>query len=195
MGDFQPDFACTANDIRTEALNPVQIIEGCADGVPGEAEAVFEALISAVASPDRYDIGLFVALDGGDARMGDSCLHDHLDPPLSVDPAYGDHNLDAVPDIIDGPWWDADLDACGDLESDTQAFRSLTALRFACNDSNGDGSVDIHVCTSWDNNLSTACNDLSGAIPGTSAKCGCGLIETGLSTDADTIIISSFEQK
>jgi hypothetical protein len=80
------------------------IVESCDAGVPGSAVAQFEVFVSSVGAPDRYDIGLFVALDGGSARDGDACLHDYLEPPLSTTPTYGDKNGDGVPDIDGGPW-------------------------------------------------------------------------------------------
>ena len=45
-----------------------------------------EVLVSADGSPDRYDIGLYLALDGGSALSGDSCFHDFLEPPLTAAP-------------------------------------------------------------------------------------------------------------
>lgn len=87
---------CTANDVRIEALNPITVVEDCASGTVGETEVIFEALISADGSPDRYDIGLYLALDGGSARDGDSCFHDYLEPPPDCHPhhwgrQYGRH--------------------------------------------------------------------------------------------------------
>lgn len=174
--DFQPGAVCTANDVRIEELTPVNVIETCSEGTPGEAEVVFEALVSADGSPDRYDIGLFLALDGGSARDGDSCLHDYLDPPLTSNPTYGDYNVDGVPDILDGPWLDNDGDMCGDIGTNTQVIKTLQQIRFACQDQDQDGSADISVCASWDNNTSTVCSDLSGSFPGTNSKCGCDLL-------------------
>src|SRR5688572_16566781 len=76
--DYRSGAVCTANDVRIEALTVVSVIEDCLTGVVGETEVVFEALVSSAGSPDRYDIGLFLALDGGSARDGDSCYHDFL---------------------------------------------------------------------------------------------------------------------
>lgn len=174
--DFQAGAVCTANDVRIEELTPVNIIETCSEGTPGEAEVVFEALVSADGSPDRYDIGLFVALDGGSARDGDLCLHDYLDPPLTANPTYGDYNVDGVDDILDGPWLDNDADMCGDMGTNTQVIKTLQTVRFACADQDQDGFADISVCASWDNNAGTVCSDLSGVFPGTNSKCGCDLL-------------------
>ena len=177
--DFQPGAVCTANDVRIQALNLVSVVETCAAGVPGEAEAVFDVFVSAVGAPERYDIGLFVALDGGSARDGDVCFHDYLQPPLTPTPTFGDKNGDGVPDVDNGPWFDADADQCGDINAGTQVFKTVQ-LRVVCVDLNGNGTVDASACTSWDNNAVTNCTGLSDAFPGTNAKCGCGRVETGI---------------
>lgn len=113
--DFQSGAVCTANDVRIQALNLLAIVETCDGGTPGFAQGDFEIFVSAVGAPERYDIGMFVALDGGSARDGNSCFHDYLQPPLTPTPTMGDNNGDGVPDVTGGPWLDADADACGDI--------------------------------------------------------------------------------
>ena len=185
--DFTPAAGCNANDVRIEQVIVDSITETCAAGVPGEAEVVLQVLVSADGSPDRYDIGLFIALDGGSARDGDSCLHDYLNPPLTAAPVYGDINSDNVDDLVDGPWWDGgtDDDSCGDIESDTQVVKTLQTLRIACVDTNGDGSIDISVCTSWDNQRNDNCNGVEDAFPSANPKCSCpDPVEVGTPPDA-----------
>ena len=123
--DFTPGAVCTANDVRIEALTVVSVVEDCLTGVVGETEVVFETLVSAAGSPNRFDIGLFLALDGNSARDGDNCFHEFLAPPLTATPTYGDKNMDTINDITDGPWWDGDTDGCGDIETNTQLFKTL----------------------------------------------------------------------
>nr|NIO72721.1 hypothetical protein [Anaerolineae bacterium] len=182
--DFRAGAGCTANDVRLEQLTAVTVIEECLAGVSGETEVIFQALVSADGSPDRYDVGIFLALDGGSALTGDSCYHDYLQPPLTSAPTYGDANSDGVPDILNGPWWNGELvdpsDMCGDIETNSQVLKTLAPLRFACIDSNGDGSADISVCSSWDNNRNTTCTGSLDAFPGTNSKCGCGVVELGI---------------
>ena len=88
--------------------------------------------------------------------------------------------MDGIPDIDGGPWLDNDGDSCGDIGTNTQVIKILQTLRFACVDNNLDGSVDVSVCTSWDNNAGTVCNDLSGVFPGTNSKCSCDAVELGI---------------
>jgi hypothetical protein len=191
--DYRGGAVCTANDVRIEQLTVVSVVETCNAGVLGETEVSFQALVSSAGSPDRFDIGLFLALDGGSARDGDSCFHDFLEPPLIPAPTYGDFNLDTVPDIVDGPWWDGttDADQCGDIETNTQVLKTLPPLRFACIDNNGDGSADVSVCTSWDNNTGTACNTVEDAFPGTNSKCSCADVELGIPPEPEITIVKS----
>jgi hypothetical protein len=185
--DFLPGAVCTANDVRIQALNLVSIIETCAAGVPGQAEATFEVFVSASGSPERYDIGTFVALDGGSALAGDACFHDFLEPPLTPTPTFGDKNMDGIADVDGGPWLDVDADQCGDISAGTQLFKVTPSLRVTCVDTNSDGSVDASVCTSWDNNAGSVCSGLADAFPGNNAKCGCARVELGIPLDGTPV--------
>jgi hypothetical protein len=206
--DFLAGAGCTANDVRIEEMTIVDLFESCTEGTKGEFEATFDVLISADGSPNRYDIGFFIATDGGSALLdtttagGNSCFHGYLIPPI-IDPYYDDDNNDTIPDIHNSNllfkgWWDGDGDACGDMETNTQAIRFITTpLRVACHDEDNDGFVDIHVCTSWDNNGNTTCQNIREAIPGTPSKCSCASINfeevptaimlTNFSTSSPTI--------
>jgi hypothetical protein len=179
--DFRSGAVCTANDVRIEELTVVSIEESCTEGVYGEAEVVFEALVSAEGSPDRYDIGIFIALDGDSALSGDNCYHDYLPPPITPTPTYADSNLDGIQDLTGNPWWDGDADSCGDLESNTQVFKILQAARVECVDGQVlDGLVDVSVAASWDNNTNTTCGALSQAFPGTNSKCSKSDVSLGI---------------
>jgi uncharacterized repeat protein (TIGR01451 family) len=183
LQDFLAGARCTANDVRLEQLTAVTVVEECLAGVSGETEVIFQAMVSAEGSPNRYDIGIFLALDGGSALTGDSCYHDYLPSPLTSTPTYGDANGDTIPDILNGPWWNGESDpsdVCGDIETNTQVLKTLPSLRFACVDNNGDGSADVSVCASWDNNANTTCTGSLDAFPGTNSKCGCGEVELGI---------------
>jgi len=198
--DYRGGAVCTANDVRIEALTVVSVVEDCVSGTPGETEVVFETLVSSAGSPDRYDIGLFLALDGGSARDGDNCYHDFLSGPLTPTPTYVEEDPMLTgpgpmgeETIIDGPWWDGagDGDLCGDIESNSRLKKTLPPLRFACIDTNGDGSADVSVCTSWDNNTGSACNSVVDAFPGTNSKCSCSGVELGIAPEPAITIVKS----
>jgi hypothetical protein len=180
---------CTANDFGVKELYFKEVITMCGmdPAHPGQAYVVFEAVLS-TAQPIRYDVGIFLALDGYDpdnpdenqAIFGDNCYHDYLDGDLTTDPEYtalypaGDPTLN---DILDGPWWDADGDVCGDMDSDTAVIKTLDPVWIACVDSNGDGSVDVDACGSYNQLAIDVCSGIKDAIPGTTAKCGCVRLE------------------
>ncbi len=183
--DFQPGAVCTANDVRFEEFVQVSVLEDCPTGDPNTAMILFQVRVSADGSPDRFDIGMFIALEGGSALTGDSCLHDYLDPPLTETPVYGDVNGNGVPDIVDGPWWDEETDAgdfCGDMETNTEVLKTLVPITIACVDNSvpPDGIVDISACASWDNNQQSTCSGVVGAFPGTNSKCSCVELSTGI---------------
>jgi len=174
--DYLSGAVCTANDVRIESINYLTITNQCYEEPLDRMTAVLEVLISAVPSPDRYDIGLFIALAGNSSALtGDLCYHDYLRPPVTEAPVYGDYNGDGWADIYDGEedWWDGDGDTCGDLEEETQAFVLTEPVTLDCQDLDEDGAADAHICWSWDNNAGTACNSVKEAYPGTPSKCTC----------------------
>jgi len=181
--DYTPGRTCSGSDVAITALEPVTILEDCASGDPGTAEAVFDLWVSAGGS-SCYDIGLFLALDGGSALSGGNCLHDYLEPPLATSPTYGDADGDGVPDILHGPWWNAEpfdpVDDCGDIAAGTDSIKTLISFRFACADSTLDGIVDVSTCTSWRAGTQDHCGGLSDAIASSDQRCGCQVVETGI---------------
>lgn len=181
--DYSAGLDCTASDVAITALAPVTILEDCASGDPTTAEAVFEVWVSA-SGANSFDIGLFLALDGGSALSGGNCLHDYLEPPITPSPTFGDADGNGRPDIYNGPWWDGESsspnDTCGDLLADTDAIRTLVSFRFACTDSTLDGIVDFSTCTSWSAGTQSRCSGLSDAYPPTNSRCGCNVVESGV---------------
>jgi len=70
---------CTANDVHISlVLNETDVACEAGSTVDLSLTAVLEATAS-----ERWDIGMFVATDGGDARTG-VCHQDFLPPPLSA---------------------------------------------------------------------------------------------------------------
>lgn len=197
---YRPGAVCTANDVRIESIEYLTITNQCDEEPLYEMEAVLEILVSAVPSPDRYDIGLFVALADNQldsALNGDYCYHDYLRPPLTANPLYGDYNEDTYPDIYNGPWWDGttpvggDGDLCGDMEEGTQVFVLTEPIELQCEDLDGDGAADVHICWSWDNNPGTACNSVQDAYPGTKSKCDCQIFNFSFTPSA--VVVSEVE--
>jgi hypothetical protein len=182
--DFAPGISCDGTDVLVEDVVLTSIVDGC--GVDGTAQVVLDVVLSAAAT--RYDLGVNLALDGNSALSGTQCYHDYLDPPLSTAPTYGDDYADAIPDIRNGPWYNAEPfdtnDFCGDIAADTEVIKSLKTpsvpLTIDCDDTNQDGTVDVSACTTWRVGTTggqATCNALSEAVPSTSARCSCNRVE------------------
>lgn len=184
--DYQGGAVCTANDVRIEQLRVLNVDESCGAGVAGEFQVDLQAVLSANGSPNRYDIGFFLAQestpDQEPAKTGDSCYHSFLHGAQTATPSYADVNpANGVNEVVDGPWWDGatDLDSCGDIETNTEVVITLDEnLRFPCIDENADDVADIHACASWDNNTAGTCSTVADAFPGTNSKCGCSWVST-----------------
>jgi len=172
---------CTANDVRLGTFYNVEPVT-C---TPGSTVSLFLRAELLGGANERYDIGLFVASDGGDARSG-TCYQDYLPPPLAAAGSYIPGSPLPGPD--GGPFLNAELaedptDACGDLEKGVSTFYDLAAasggIAVPCVDTDGDGLLDIGACVSWDNNKQTTCLDLGDAVPSNKSKCRCELITVG----------------
>lgn len=174
--DLQPGATCVANDVHIDRLEIVSVNEACGTGVVGEAEVVLRALVSAVGSPSRYDIGVFLALDGASVLAGDLCFHSALPGSPTNTPVYGDFNSDGYPDLSGGVVWDGDGDSCADIAAGTQAFVTLPPLRIKCADIDSDGFVDLRAAVSWDISTSTACGSTAEAFPLTRSRCSNSLL-------------------
>gem|GEM_PF-5225515 len=126
---------------------------------------------------ERYDIGIYVALDGGDALSG-VCLEQYLnDIPLEPGSTGGcnptcsisgaaclkdadcpvgqtcDYGYD--PTSGAGPYFDGECtedpgDTCGDLEQGVTTLIDLPPITVTCQDADGNGFLDIGTATSWD---------------------------------------------
>src|SRR5512134_3652930 len=101
---------CTANDvtIATLQVRPGGVIDPCS--FVGDTAIVNVQATLVAGAAERYDIGIFIAEDGGDARTG-TCEHEWLPPPLLGSGLYD-------PTSGTGPFYQGELanDSCGDIE-------------------------------------------------------------------------------
>ena len=162
-----PNASCVSNDVSIYLLTP-DISSPCY--FAGQTATLsFTAELRSRAT-QRYDIGMFIALDGGEARSGDSCYHDVLNPIVIP----GGDPLNETSGI--GPFRDLEVngDYCADMTSAETVTYHTDSMILTCLDNDGDNLVDpISTCTSWDNQADLNCVDISGAYPGTNSKCGC----------------------
>ncbi|MGR9051480.1 MAG: hypothetical protein ACU84J_02410, partial [Gammaproteobacteria bacterium] len=168
---------CTANDVVISRINTTDGTEFCIDGedvtLPLEAEFVAQSV-------ERYDAGIYVALDGGDA------VHAVTNPPGCERWFLDKIGTSAPPvDVLggDGPYWNLETDdpndVCGDLRKNETNIKELGSLTFVCQDTTGDGILDIGTCLSWDNNDKETCEGLDDTVPGTPSKCRCEPVNVG----------------
>ena len=169
---------CTANDVQVSQIDVLGVVDGCTSSADTTTLHLRARLIAT--ADQRYDIGMFFALDGGDAFSG-ACEQTYLPPPLAglgtYDPTSGA-----------GPYYDAEGggDLCGDVEQGVVTYRDLGLLTLPCLDTDGDGNVDLGTCVSWDNNTSGHCTSEAQAIPGTAAKCRCERLDVLLTIPTPT---------
>ena len=200
---------CTANDVNI-ALILNQTDLSCEAGSTVDVDLIGELVAGAA---ERWDIGFFIALDGGEARTG-SCYQDFLFPadetcPSTTPGSYEPGALTLNPDgsiasfTPGGPFYDGECaipidpaDACGDLEQGVfNYYQFPETLTVPCEDNDGDGRVDIGSCVSWDNTTSRgtpqkpSCLLVGDTLPNTKAKCRCEIQNIGNVYVAGKIIV------
>lgn len=152
-------LTCTANDIRiSKAVGAAQ--ENCIKGETFDLEAIVEIAVNATS---RYDTAFFFRGDGKSAR-GDG--------------ATGEGNCSVItfdaPPPANAPAVDLDKDSVGDLLSGTYTVM-MTIPGVMCDDTDGDGFLNVPNCTSWHSKPGTVA-DGSNAYslkPDTKSKCNC----------------------
>ncbi len=144
---------CTANDVSIASVTSVEILD---DGCQSPADTVtFEAIWDVSSTSNkRYDIGLYFATAGQTSAHTGAC------------------SVSTLPNSPTPPWYNYDSDNCGDINSSSTVHPQIT-LTVKCADPDGDNTLNVPYCTSWDNNAGGVCNGPSGAIPSTESKCSC----------------------
>ena len=168
---------CTANDVRIASY---ELIGGAQACVEGEMITVSLRAHVECGAQERYDIGLFVATDGGNALTG-QCWQDYLPPPLQPTPpgCTGGAPLGTSPPYYNAECTEDPADTCGDLIQGSLKDRDLITLTIPCSDSNDDNIADVGSCVSWDNQASAgsankpSCTNKDQTLPGTPSKCRC----------------------
>lgn len=158
MTDRSGVQGCTANDGSFSIVVITGGDSACALNNP--VTLGLQANIDPPTASQRYDFGINVALDGGNALTG-QCKVGSLDGSSSSDGT------------------DEDDDACGDMaSSDAIAVLPLGDVTVPCQDTDNDGFLDFNACLSWDNNSGGVCSTSFQAIPSTPSKCNCDTVNT-----------------
>ncbi len=157
---------CTANDSQDFTVTVLSILEGCNEGTLGSAAVSMEVNVGDGNAQARYDIGMFVATDGGNALTG-SCYRQY---PVSGDPNASDE----------------DGDTCWDKGTTSGVIMTADSVVVQCPVSLGD-STFVSVCLSWgqqsdkvDTDGNGTCDNENDLIPGSSSKCVCGTANLGI---------------
>jgi hypothetical protein len=191
-------IVCTANDVRISFADNVRAIDGkslsqCVSGQTFSFIADFHVVTTATS---RYDIGLYFATDGdpnGDGARSGVCSANIITPP---------HADPASPGIVtlgSANYADLDGDTCKDVNTangwgpPNGRIVTVRVDNVLCQDSDGDGKLNLPNCTSWSQNSGGVCSTATDAAPGSPSKCSCDLtfnipvfVETGTITVAKT---------
>jgi hypothetical protein len=177
--DFDQGNVCTANDV---SISRFDLVSGPSTCIPGEPiEVVLSARLQGTAQ-NRYDIGLYLAQDGGNALdRGTVCFRDYLHPvsadnsDLDLTGGFGpfyNAETDLYPADPDNPTEGDDL--CADIQQGTESIYVLNEgqpITIVCQDSDGDGQADVGAVVSWDIQVAAGCLDERHTIPNQTSKC------------------------
>ncbi len=160
--------SCTAKEIQTTQVSAIVTSPGGACEADGNVNVTITATYAANAN--RYDLGLFVAADGGtlDTRpnlnpTAQSCIGEYGSiPPFS--------NLDPLNAT-------GFMDTCGDVPSG-QTITSTFDVRVKCT-AIVNGDLPIQSCRFWKQpGANDYCTGLPGPSSGTGSKCDCSAFHT-----------------
>lgn len=162
---FGSALGCTATDVRMSDIRVGgALIDGC--DFTGDT-ATFEPSVDLTATPTRRDdIGLYLAMDGGNALNG-TCS-------ISTLPHAPNGGMQAP---YAGPYFDLDGDACGDISSLGPSIVNapIAAITIPCFDADGNGIADMRYCLMWQSPSSVVCTSPADAVPTSPSRCGCGI--------------------
>lgn len=173
-------MACSANDVRVAFADNIRNTFGAslAQCIRGQRISFIADIHVRTTAISRYDIGLYFATDGdpnGDGARSGLCSANII-TDRHIDPAFPNAVMlgAAVAADLDG-------DACQDINS-AYGWRHLegkvVTLRVddvLCQDSDGDGKLNLPNCTSWSDNSGSLCSSPQNAAPSSPSNCGCDI--------------------
>ena len=129
----------------------------------------------------RYNVGIWIGEHGEPAIGGSQCTFTGLQPATTD---ASQINLSSG----SGPYRLINNDTCGDVLDSEQTYYEFQATDVLCQDSNGNGKLDIPIAVAWHNNanqdLCTGPTDEQSYFPRQSSAC-----REVESYDIDTIIV------
>ena len=160
VADFS--LGCNASDVQVAAVRDVVVGDPC--DYPGDTATLTLTAEFTLTTQARYDLGIYISTDGGDALSG-TCSVSTI--PVAPDPPYVD--LDGTSNDPGG----VISDTCGDIDATHNPITyTLRGIVVQCIDSDGDGEIEVNAGLSWrqpgGNGL---CTSPLHAFPGTPSKC------------------------
>lgn len=167
------DLVCATQDIYLEDLTSE--VASCVIG--DEITLDIDATIRL--SSTRYDVGWYVATDGGDSLTG-TCVVNGFQDPNEYKVLQGPKSSTDVGYVS----WEEDIktnDSCGDvfLGPDTTGYINTPVLvntTVVCSDANDDGNLDISLCFTWrtaETDEKCTLTDGETVVPGSAEACYC----------------------
>jgi len=173
---FGSDLVCTAQDV---SITGIAIVPGGPTSCVGGQPVTLNLDVTVnFATPNRWDVGLFLSNDGNTPELlpasggASSCTVAVLDTP-TINPATSFLDLDPGP-------WGGITDTCGDGNSSINGgagtgVQRVSGVPVSCQavDLSG-GKLFIPFLTSWDNQSSPSggeCTSNLNPVPNTKSKC------------------------
>ena len=192
---FGSDLNCTANDVSITAIT---VVGGGATSCTGGQTIKLDLDVTVqFASPDRWDIGIFISTDGKSPQLlptnggASSCKVAILPTPsiLATSPFL---------DLDPGPW-SGTRDTCGDGNGSIRGGTGNGVLRMIdvsvpCQALASTGKLFIPFVVSWDNQSSptgATCTSINDPVPNTKSKCNAPTIAQG---SVDVIVLPSISK-
>jgi len=171
---FTQGTICTAGDV---VISRFEVISGPASCIDGEQVTLtVNATLESNSEKSRYDVGLWVDQNGGDAMSnGNVCYRDYLNP-ITANPSPTDLTNGQ------GPFLNSELppDVCGEISAKALNIYDLQEFTILCQDNDGNGKLDVGTCSSWDVTADqNLCTGTLTAKPDQSSKCNCGYTPVG----------------
>ena len=190
-GASKKSLGCTSNDVR---LATISLWGGATqECIPGTMTTVTLEGRFVATSSIRWDVGVFIATDGGKVNdQGGSCFQDIL---ANASATNDDLNLTSG----SGPFFNGELtggaqdlgDTCGDIEQGKDAIREIKDVTILCQDSDGNKQADVDTCTVWNNSGATAptCVSPLEVSANTTSKCTCNRLNIGGLTTEPSLVV------
>jgi len=203
---------CTANDVRIAEVTNIRdpqtgaTLTSCNAGVPFDFIADFKILTTS--SQARENIGLYIATNSTTQALTGSCVDNIISPQHQCAGAAAGilcgsdnyHETDPAPDNC-GDTSSGDLSPTGGVGVQ---IVTLKINNFACTPPAGSNQLVLPNCTSWQIPGGTLeCispsptfpfpfngpNGTPTAVPGTKAKCNCGVIPLAVTVQSPSITV------